>query len=337
MTAGLSVFHKMVVTVLKTTFLKSKPRMITYRDYRSFDNDKFKTDLKNSLRARNVSFYLVYKEIFVHVLRRHVPIKQEVARANHAPYVTKAMRKAIMKKPNCSIGISKITDNKVFCKTVKPLLSDKGINSTRISLLNDKKVTTEDTEVANAFNGYFETAVNYIGITENKHFLTEIGNWEDPIKIPINKFENHPCILSINETINVEQSFQFSEVTSEEALRLTIWTVGSYKNKPTKLPKETSEISRKHLAKIWNEQVTRSKSFPIELKLADFIPIFKSEDSALAKKLYTLSVLPCVLKGFERIIHKQLSEYMEKNLSPFLFHYRKGFNTLTALLELVEK
>ena len=34
MTAGLSDFHKMFVTVLKTNFLKSKPRLIIYRNYR---------------------------------------------------------------------------------------------------------------------------------------------------------------------------------------------------------------------------------------------------------------------------------------------------------------
>ena len=55
MTTGLPDFYKMIVTVLKTTFLKSKPRVITYRDYRSFDYDKFKTDLKSSLRVRDVS------------------------------------------------------------------------------------------------------------------------------------------------------------------------------------------------------------------------------------------------------------------------------------------
>ena len=65
---------------------------------------------------------------------------------------------------------------------------------------------------------YFETAVNFIGITENKYLLTETDNLEDPIKISIKKFENHPSVLSINENINVEQSFQFSEITSEEVL-----------------------------------------------------------------------------------------------------------------------
>ena len=34
----------------------------------------------------------------------------------------------------------------------------------------------------------------------------------------IKKFENHPSVLSINENINIEQSFTFSEITSEEVL-----------------------------------------------------------------------------------------------------------------------
>ena len=83
----------------------------------------------------------------------------------------------------------------MFWKTVKPLLSDKGINTTRISVINDNKMITEDTEVASTLNMYFETAVNSVGITENKHLLTETGNLEDPIKISIKKFENHPSIL----------------------------------------------------------------------------------------------------------------------------------------------
>ena len=66
----------------------------------------------------------------------------------------------------------------------------------------------EDTEVGNTSNMYFETIVNSIGITENKHLLTETCNLEDPSEISIKKFENHLGILSTNENINVEQSFQ---------------------------------------------------------------------------------------------------------------------------------
>ena len=154
-------------------------------------------------------------------------------------------------------------------------------------------------------------------------------------------FDNHPSILPIHENTNVDQSFQFSAIISEEVLseinNLDSKKVGSYKNILTKILKETSEISSKHLAKIWNEQVIRSMNFFNELKLADIIPIFKNKDLTLAKKYRPVSVLPCVSKVFERIIQKQLSENIEKFLSPFLCGYRKGFNTQTALLGLVEK
>ena len=55
-----------------------------------------------------------------------------------------------------NLDLNKIADNKVFWKTVKPLLLDKGINTARISLINDNKMITEDTEVASILNMYFE-------------------------------------------------------------------------------------------------------------------------------------------------------------------------------------
>lgn len=36
---GLSDFHKMIVTVMKTTVPKAKPKIIKYRDYKNFDEN----------------------------------------------------------------------------------------------------------------------------------------------------------------------------------------------------------------------------------------------------------------------------------------------------------
>ena len=38
---GISDFHKLTFTVLKTYFQKAKPRIIKYRDYKYFDNNDF--------------------------------------------------------------------------------------------------------------------------------------------------------------------------------------------------------------------------------------------------------------------------------------------------------
>ena len=42
---GLSDFHKMTVTVTKKFFEKLQPRVVNYRDYKYFENDRFRTDL----------------------------------------------------------------------------------------------------------------------------------------------------------------------------------------------------------------------------------------------------------------------------------------------------
>ena len=62
---GLSDFHKMAVTVLKSTFAKAEPREITYRNYRNFDQEKFKEQLKRILYEKNINEYRDFKNIFL--------------------------------------------------------------------------------------------------------------------------------------------------------------------------------------------------------------------------------------------------------------------------------
>ena len=46
---GLSDFHSMIVTILKGGFVKRGPKIIIYRDYKKFDVNTFRDDLKDSL------------------------------------------------------------------------------------------------------------------------------------------------------------------------------------------------------------------------------------------------------------------------------------------------
>ena len=42
---GLSDFHRMILTVTKMTFQKLKARVINFRDYKHFNNERFRDDL----------------------------------------------------------------------------------------------------------------------------------------------------------------------------------------------------------------------------------------------------------------------------------------------------
>ena len=52
---GLSDFHKMIVSVMKTTFQKLKPRIAQYRDYAQSSNDNFRKKLLENVTLENVN------------------------------------------------------------------------------------------------------------------------------------------------------------------------------------------------------------------------------------------------------------------------------------------
>ena len=76
--------------------------------------------------------------------------------------------------------------------------------------------------------------------------------------------------------------------------------------------------------------------FPQNLKLADITPIYK-KNFPLDKTNYRhSSLLPVVSKNFEKIMQKQINDFIISFLFPYLCGYRKDFNTQQALLTLVE-
>ena len=54
MERGLSDFHEMRVTVIKTYSEKLQPRVVNYRDYRYLENDRFRTDLLSEFGNANI-------------------------------------------------------------------------------------------------------------------------------------------------------------------------------------------------------------------------------------------------------------------------------------------
>ena len=111
----------------------------------------------------------------------------------------------------------------------------------------------------------------------------------------------------------------------------------TFKNIPTRRIKDVSDVCSPVLANIWNEEILLNKNFPENLKLADVTPIFKKKDKTFVENYRPVSVLPTVSKIFERIMQRQITDYLGKFISPFLCGYRKGLIIQYALLSLIER
>ena len=84
---GLSDFHLLTVTEFKMGFRKPLPKIIAYRDYRNFDNAKFRYDTVTA--TSNVDNFGMYKSTIFNIFDLHIPIKKKYNRANEAPFMPK--------------------------------------------------------------------------------------------------------------------------------------------------------------------------------------------------------------------------------------------------------
>ena len=95
---GISDYHKMTVTVLKTFFKKNKPTIIKYREYKKIDVILFKSELVQSLRENDAGNMNddKFRYLFMTVLDKHDPLKE--IRGNNAPFMNKTLSKAFMER-----------------------------------------------------------------------------------------------------------------------------------------------------------------------------------------------------------------------------------------------
>ena len=129
----------------------------------------------------------------MNLLDHHAPLKKKVLRANNEPYITKKLRKAIMKSSQLesiyretltekslkaykkqknyvsrlykkerktffnSLNPSVVSDNRKFWKTVKLLFSSKGSYGNKIKLVENEEIIDDDTKVAEELNNFFNT------------------------------------------------------------------------------------------------------------------------------------------------------------------------------------
>ena len=180
-------------------------------------------------------------------------MKKKTIRANQAPYITKSLRKAIMKRTQLAnkyhktrldidnkefrkqknfvnrlykrekknyygnLSMGSLKDNKLFWKNMKPLFSDRSCGINRITLVKDETIISNELDVAKLFSNQFKNAVSNLNIPEIQ--ANETGNLTDEIDICIEKFKNHPSILKIQEKVgNCDTRFEFQTVSEEEVI-----------------------------------------------------------------------------------------------------------------------
>ena len=94
---GLSDFHELVATVMKTTYKKSEPKIIIYR---SSNNESFREELQQ-IEANGSNCDESFKNFISPcngILNKHTPQRKRYVRGNQSPFMNKTLSKAIMQR-----------------------------------------------------------------------------------------------------------------------------------------------------------------------------------------------------------------------------------------------
>ena len=102
--------------------------------------------------------------------------------------------------------------------------------------------------------------------------------------------------------------------------------------------KISSQFLSKPLTHICNLSISQG-IFPEQLKIANVIPLYKSDDSMSFNNYRPVSVLCVLSKIFEKIIYNRVTAYLEifKILHDNQYGFRKKSSTHVALLNFIDK
>ena len=138
-----------------------------------------------------------------------------------------------------------------------------------------------------------------------------------------------------------EQIFCFTYVSKifieKELKTLNVHKATGIDDLPCKLIRDCAEVISKPLAYIVNLSL-RSGVIPKNWKVALVKPLHKSGNKESPDNYRPISVLPVLSKVLEKVVHNQLSQYLESNdlLSDKQFGYRKNRSTELATTLLID-
>ena len=259
---GISDYHRLVYTVLKSTFLKLPPKEVVYRCYKNFSESNFLAELSRCLNSypREMVNYDIFESSFLTVLDMHAPWKTKIIRGNEKPHMNKTLKKAIMKRSklwnayynskslsnllayreqrNLVTKLNKRIKKLYFQTTIqhskgrpkdfwnlcKPFMSNKGFSDTRIVLSGpEDSIIQDECEISKVLNNYFNNITKPLNLFEwNCGYPTFDSNQVMSVAKCILKYENHPSILKIRSNHSGTVGFTFKNVTSSEVYKMIL-------------------------------------------------------------------------------------------------------------------
>ena len=266
---GLSDFHKLISTFLRSQFCRLKPKKIHYRNFKNFNEENFLEEVKNTDFRLNSDDpnenYELITNVFSNIVEKHTSLKKKFLRGNQAPFMTKEFRKAIYNRSRLR--------NK-FCK----IPSEE--NEKLYKKQRNRCVAIRKKSIRNYFNKI-----------ANRNILTNRNFWKISKPFLSNKghLENVDIMLNHNNRI-ICNNHELVKIFNEHYINIIEKSGGE---KPTNITEEYSfDNDKKAIEIICNSY----KNHPSTLKIRSEITVKENINNTIFSPVNRDEVKQCLQK-----------------------------------------
>lgn len=338
--------HSLIFCNLNVYCDKSKPKFITYRDYKNFNLDQFLNDL-NGIRwndiflINNINNKIKFlSDNIVDLFDKHAPLRTSRISKAYSPWLTSVV-KHLMKLRDKALQKFKRTRSIVDWEYYKSLR-----NLTLSSIRREKKSFINNLIANNEHRTLWKTFRKF-NIVQNKNKSipctltspTEINKNFLSVYTPPGA-QPESCEYYKTHMLNEELNFGFTLTTIDDVHAI----IDSLKSNAfgydainAKMLKLCSSVICPHITHIVN-CCLEAGYFPDIWKIAIVTPLAKITDPKRYEDLRPISILPTLSKILEKVVYKQVYSYIDtsKIIPPIQSGFRAGYSTTTAMLNLID-
>ena len=208
-------------------------------------------------------------------------------------------------------------DSGKLWSTLEEIIPNKKQQNGIIGVNSNGEIVTSHKDIANCFNSYFSTVGQKLA-----------DGFDDDADVDADENLDGPA----------PRRFMFTEITPDEVykqlMKMPSGKATGLDDISPRLLKAGAPVIAGPLASIMNMSI-RSGVVPAKWKQSRATPIFKEGDRFETSNCRPISVIPAIMKVFERLIHDQLYDYLQ--VSDIMSHdqsgFRPGHSTQTCLLD----
>ena len=330
---------------------KFKPKIITRRDFRHFDENKFKMDMAlapwGNILAVDVddidNKVTIYENIHKEIIDRHAPFRTFRVTRPATPWFNDHIKKLMDDRDRYKNKFN--SDKNPATEDIYKILRNKVTQEIRLSKIKtfNDKINTKIKDSKQFHKALKNFSVVESSCNNENHCCLDPNVLNDTFVKNNNAKINEDLVTDeVNEILkkSVRPSFSFTEVSEDQVIKMvrTIKTNASgIDGISAYFLKLGIDYSVYAFTNIINTSIL-CKKFPTRWKDAVVKPLPKKNNPTCASDYRPISLLPAFSKVFEKLIAKQMIEYLKDTnyFDNLQSAYKQNHSTVTALLNVTD-